>query len=91
MPLRGQRVSYPIFNPLNLIIMAKLFIYGNTLYLPIDSSTSRISPKYVQASIGGTIYSNDIMTEEEVLMECPNAKVIDSHKSMADIAEHWGK
>lgn len=67
--------------------MNTLLIIGNIVFIPIDSDNRNIEQKYIKASIGGSIYTNDIYSLTEVRKEWPDVKAC---KDFLSIKEVWG-
>lgn len=63
----------------------KTFVIGNVIYLPIEDSN-----KYIKGSINGTLFINEIYTEEEIREKHSTSsfELIES-KSLDILVDKW--
>lgn len=69
----------------------KLFLIGNTIYLPIDSWHKDVAPKYMICSISGALQSQTIYTEEEIKLKHATSKLdLKECEDLHQVINTWG-
>lgn len=68
--------------------MAKTFVIGNRIYLPISDSLNKT--KYISGDMNGNIFMNEIFTEEEILENHSDSSfTLHTCKGLVGIVETW--